>query len=214
MHGGGRRCERSRAVHCVGVDRSLGRRASLRHLPKAVASWTHAIDIAAPASAVWPWLAQIGADRVGWYSYDFIDNGGRRSAMKILPEYQDVTVGQVIPALPGATDAFVVADVVPGHTLLLTVPGSEASTLVSWVFLVEQVDRKTTRLLVRGRVSARWRDVARDARDGDRILLIHRIYRFLSRLPAAVTIWVAGTGHAIMQRRMLRGIKRRAEQCR
>ncbi len=177
----------------------------------AVAAWTHGITIAAPPSSVWPWLAQLGADRGGWYSFDFIDNGGRPSATRILPEHQQVVVGQVVPALPGATDAFVVADVVPESTLLLTVVGPDATVIVSWVFFLEQVHNSDTRLLVRARVSAEWRDLARDPRDGDQVLLIHRIYRLLASLPPSLMIWLGGVGHGVMERRMLQGIKRRAE---
>jgi hypothetical protein len=153
----------------------------------------------------------LGADRGGWYSYDFIDNGGRPSATEILPEYQNVVVGQVIPALPGATDAFVVAGVATGRSLLLTVPGPNGAAIVSWVFVLEHVDQFDTRLVVRARVAAGWRSLARDAREGDRILFIHRIYRCLARLPAPLMVWMGGVGHGIMEKRMLRGIKRRAE---
>jgi hypothetical protein len=49
---------------------------------------THAITINASLERVWPWLAQMGAGRAGWYSYDWIDNGGHPSANAILPAYQ------------------------------------------------------------------------------------------------------------------------------
>jgi len=70
---------------------------------------TNAITIDAPPDRVWPWLVQLGAGRAGWYSYDRIDNGGVPSAGRIVPEYQHVAPGDVLPATPGATDAFVVA---------------------------------------------------------------------------------------------------------
>jgi len=41
---------------------------------------THAIDIAAPPSRVWPWLVQMGRRRAGWYSWDLFENGGECSA--------------------------------------------------------------------------------------------------------------------------------------
>jgi hypothetical protein len=49
-------------------------------------------------------LAQMGAGRAGWYSYDFIDNGCHHSAERILPEYQNVAVEHTFPALPGVKD--------------------------------------------------------------------------------------------------------------
>jgi hypothetical protein len=177
----------------------------------AIAAWTRGVTIAAPAQDVWPWLAQLGADRAGWYSYDFIDNGGRPSARAVLTEHQDVVIGQVLPALPDAEDAFVVADVVPGRTLLLTVPGQDGAPIVSWVFHLSELDESTTRLVVRARVSAAWRGLARGAAAGDGNLLIEKVYGGLSLLPGFLMIWAAGLGHGFMERRMLRGIKWRAE---
>lgn len=76
-------------------------------------SVNHAITIRRPPRDVWPWLAQMGSGRAGWYAYDFIDNRGHRSAEHILPEYQNVGVASIFPALPGATDVFIVAQCVP-----------------------------------------------------------------------------------------------------
>lgn len=64
-------------------------------------STTRAITIDAPPEAVFPWLLQIGYGRGGWYSYDWIDNDGRPSADRIIPEFQDLHVGQMIAMLPG-----------------------------------------------------------------------------------------------------------------
>ncbi|HET6922694.1 MAG TPA: hypothetical protein VFI16_06060, partial [Anaeromyxobacteraceae bacterium] len=49
-------------------------------LEDVLGTWTHGVTIAAPPRTVWPWLAQMGAGRAGWYSCDILDNGGRRSA--------------------------------------------------------------------------------------------------------------------------------------
>jgi hypothetical protein len=86
---------------------------------------THAITINAPPDRIWPWLAQMGSLRGGWYSYDSLDNGGRRSADHIVAEYQQIAPGDILPSLPGARDAFIVAAVVPPHDLVLTVPGAD-----------------------------------------------------------------------------------------
>jgi hypothetical protein len=61
---------------------------------------TRAITIAARPEQVWPWLAQIGYGRAGWYSYDWIDNDGRPSADRIVPELQQLKVGDQILMLP------------------------------------------------------------------------------------------------------------------
>ena len=53
---------------------------------------TRSLDIAAPPSAVWPWLVQMGYGRGGWYSYDQLDMRGP-SARTIDPELQDLAEG-------------------------------------------------------------------------------------------------------------------------
>jgi len=55
------------------------------------------VTITARPEAIWPWLIQIGVTRAGWYSYDRLDNLGRPSAERILPEFQYLAVGDVIP---------------------------------------------------------------------------------------------------------------------
>ncbi|MFG1949229.1 hypothetical protein [Nonomuraea sp. NPDC048826] len=65
------------------------------------ATVTRAITIDAPPERVWPWLAQLGWGRAGWYSYDWLDNDGRPSADRIIPELQELHVGDIIPMLPG-----------------------------------------------------------------------------------------------------------------
>jgi hypothetical protein len=64
--------------------------------------WKHAITIRARPAEIWPWLVQMGCRRAGWYSYDGLDNGGVRSAERILPEFQQVQVGDIFPATPRA----------------------------------------------------------------------------------------------------------------
>ena len=70
-----------------------------------IGSVTHAITSQRSPHEVWPWLAQMGAGRAGWYSCDLVDNGGRRSAERILPELQSIAVGTLFPAVPGAHEA-------------------------------------------------------------------------------------------------------------
>ena len=54
----------------------------------------------AQPSAAWPWLVQMGVDRAGWYSWDRLDNFGRRSAERIHPESQQISVGDRFTATP------------------------------------------------------------------------------------------------------------------
>jgi hypothetical protein len=181
-------------------------------VPDAIGAKTHAVSIHAPLESVWPWLAQMGAGRAGWYSYDHIDNGGHPSAESILPEYQQIVPGDVLPALPGANEAFVIAEVEVPRRLVLTVPDASGDFQVSWEFLLQPVDQGSTRLIVRARVSRRWpaQIQERSASLCDSIL-IKRIYAVLHYIPRPLMLAVAGLGHYVMEVRMLRGIKRRAE---
>ncbi len=98
--------------------------------------FTHAVTIPAPPEQVWPWLAQMGAGtRAGWYSYDRLDNGGKRSAWRIIPELQHVAVGDLFPALPGAQDAFIVVELDSAKMLVLGVPVPGGGFQARWTFV-------------------------------------------------------------------------------
>ncbi|MBB2915605.1 hypothetical protein FHS43_006928 [Streptosporangium becharense] len=62
---------------------------------------TRAVTIEARPGQVWPWLAQIGWGRAGWYSYDWLDNDGRPSANHVVADLQDLRVGDRILMTPG-----------------------------------------------------------------------------------------------------------------
>jgi len=153
-------------------------------------SVNHAITIRRAPHDVWPWLAQMGSGRAGWYAYDFIDNGGHRSAERILPNYQNIGVGSVLPALPGATDVFLVAQCVQDHSLVLAwrLPSGKYQT--TWAFVLEQAEPGQTRLIVRGRVAPDYRPYG---------------------LPQWFAVSTGRLAHFIMERKQLLGISRRAE---
>jgi hypothetical protein len=172
---------------------------------------THAITINAPPEKVWPWIAQMGSGRAGWYSWDAIDNGGRPSLTSIVPALQTVIRGDIMPAVPGAEDAFVVAAVDAPRDLVLTVPDGHGGNAVAWEHLLEPLDGGRTRLLVRGRASSHWLDLAlRKPPAGHRRIFIERAYGVLARLPHPMLIGFAAIGHRIMEARHLRGIQRRS----
>ena len=159
-------------------------------IAKPFASLTHAITIRCTADQVWPWIAQMGAGRAGWYSYDAFDNGGRRSAERIIPELQDVQVGYLFPWLPGAIAGFLVLDCEAGRFVVLGAPDRNGLPIVTWTFHLEPLSGGMTRLLVRARAST--------------------AYQFHG-LPAWVIRRVVPPGHFVMQRKQLLGIAARAE---
>ncbi|NVB38919.1 hypothetical protein G6O69_13840 [Pseudenhygromyxa sp. WMMC2535] len=176
-----------------------------------LASLTHAITIAAAPEQVWPWLAQMGAGRGGWYSWDIVDNGGQASAATLLPALQQLAPGDVMPALPGARDAFVVEVVRPPRELLLVVPEDpkgERPPRVTWAFVLRPCP-EGTRLLVRatlaglGEQPSPWRAGLQP---------VERLYAALARCPPALLRPIAAAGHRFMAARQLRGIKARAER--
>jgi hypothetical protein len=153
----------------------------------------------------------MGSDRAGWYSWDRIDNGGRPSATSIVPAFQTVVLGDVMPAVPGATDAFVVASIDPPRDLVLTVPDGRGGNAVAWEHVLDPIAGGRTRLLVRGRASSHWLDLARETPPaGHRRIFIDHAYARLARLPRPLLIAFAAIGHRIMEARHLRGIQRRS----
>jgi len=152
---------------------------------------THAISVKCSRQQLWPWLIQMGADRAGWYSYDALDNGGRHSAEEILGGLQNPPVGTVFPALPGCREGFVLIDQKPGNWLVLGWPSPTGGQMVTWAFVLEEIESEVTRLLVRVRVTAN--------------------YRF-NHLPNAIGLWLARLVHFIMERKQLVEIARRAER--
>ena len=159
-------------------------------IPLPIGAVNHAITIHRPPRDVWPWLVQMGSGRAGWYAYDFIDNGGHRSAERILPAYQNIHVGSIFPALPGVTDVFLVTQFEPEHSLVLSwrLPSGKYQT--SWAFVLEQPQPDQTRLIVRGRVAPGYRPYG---------------------LPQWLAVPTGAMAHFIMQRKQLLGIARRAE---
>ena len=146
---------------------------------------TRAITIDAPPGAIWPWLVQMGSGRGGVYTYDWIENLfglDMRSARRILPQYQGVKVGDEFPLGPGRP-AMRIAVLDPERTFTLRF----ADGNWVWIFALSAEDGHT-RLISRNRIAAAGAWPA-------------RLFGMLVMEP----------GSLIMERKMLLGIKERAE---
>jgi hypothetical protein len=157
---------------------------------------TRAITIRAPVAEVWPWLAQVGQDRAGFYSYDVLERlvgFDVQNVHRVVPEWQSRVPGDLVRAAPadylggalGPNFGWRVAAFEPNRELALTSPA------FNWTFLVRPVDERTTRVLVRLRMPA----------TPDAANFGATIADFLG----------VGMAHFIMERKMLLTLKRLAE---
>jgi hypothetical protein len=147
---------------------------------------TRAIEIHAPPSAIWPWLVQIGPGRAGAYTYDWIENLfglNMHSADRIVEEWQHLAVGDVLRSGPGRPGMRV--EILEPERILTT--RSERGDWV-WTFALEPRDG-STRLISRNRIAMTG------ASAGQRLGML-----------------VMEPGSLVMERKMLLGIKERAER--
>jgi hypothetical protein len=153
-------------------------------------SATHAITIDASPEDIWPWLVQMGARRGGLYSYDWLDRLfgilDRPSADRLLPEFQHLAVGDKISL--GPREELTVAAIDPERALV----GRYNAHGFEWVwqFGLYPVGANRTRLVSRG------------------------TERFAASLSAWLFMRVMEPAAFIMTRRMLLGLKHRAEALR
>ena len=105
--------------------------------------WTvdQSVSLRATPAEVWPWLAQMGDGRAGWYSYDWIDNWGKKSFETIDRQLQDLSVGQKI-------SIFKLTDFKEPEYLTLTF--SENANMTWFLKNLEEGCELITRLRVRG----------------------------------------------------------------
>ena len=153
-------------------------------------SGTTAVIINAPPDHIWPWLVQIGYQRGGLYSYDWLDRLfgylDRPSVTRILPEFQHLAVGDRIPL--GVGPSWPVAAIEPDRSLVLDMRNMGGFDWV-WQFGLYPIDRKRTRLVSRSRVHPQ-------------------------NLWTQLVTYVIEPAGFLMTRRMLLGIKERAEALR
>jgi hypothetical protein len=116
---------------------------------------TLACQLPAPPSDVWPWLAQMGAGRAGWYAFDRIDNGGVPSASEIIPELQRIVPGDALPSSASGGPPFVVTQAVPDRALVTVMRSRGGRLRVSYAYVLEPVGTDRTRLIARLRMGGR-----------------------------------------------------------
>jgi hypothetical protein len=162
-------------------------------VPEPVWMSTRAVSIATPGAAVWPWLAQMGQDKGGLYSYTWLENLAGlafRNADRIHPEWQAVAPGDLVRLAPDQ-DALTVARVEPNRALVWQIldPRTQQPAPATWAFVLEPDRPGHTRLIQRFRMGGRpgW--------------LLGAGYTLLVEIP-----------HFVMERRMLVGIRERAER--
>ena len=187
-------------------------------VPDPTATETRGITIDAPVSKVWPWLVQMGYERAGWYSYDALDNRGP-SSDRILPEFQELKVADIMPTHPGG--GFRVEVVEPERALVLYIDTELVRRQAEQAQAEGISDLPTPGLKMTGAIggasfpefSASWAFFLQPVEDGKSRL----IERFRARTPGggpanAVLGEIMGTGIVLMTRKQMLGIKERVER--
>ena len=144
------------------------------------------MKISAAVSEVWPWVIQMGQGRGGFYSYSFLENliGCKmKNATVIHPEWQNLNVGDTIAIHPKANPLHV-AQKKENEYLVFS---QNKPFPWTWAFCLEQDGKKSCQLVVRTRV---------------------KIDNWIGRMLARPAMFL---GHGMMERKMLKGIKQRAE---
>jgi hypothetical protein len=123
--------------------------------PAAVAVYTRAVDVSAPAEVVWQWVVQFGLGRAGFYSYELIERMMGipvRNVESILSDHQDLAVGQEIKLHPEAP-GIPVAMVAPGQYVCFGEPGEPTVRTPdprrSWSIYLVPTSPRSARLILR-----------------------------------------------------------------
>jgi len=186
---------------------------------------TRSVSVEAPVSAVWPWLVQMGYGRGGWYSYDRLDMKGH-STDRILPQFQDLAPGDIVPTHSGG--GFVAKVVDPGSALVLYLDDElvqsqvDASVAEHGPQAQASIDEEVPGGLqfagalggmAMPKFRASWAFVLEPEADGQRTRLIERfrVWTAEAGMPQKVGMPVMGLGVFAMTRKHMLGVKERAE---
>ncbi|MFN0147435.1 MAG: SRPBCC family protein [Dehalococcoidia bacterium] len=148
---------------------------------------TRAVTVNVPPEAIWPWLVQMGPKpRAGVYTYDWVERMlgiDIQNSDRILPEFQHLDAGEFFPLSAGTENGLTVRVVEERHALVLQWKPARST----WAFVLIPRDDGTTRLISRNRIPG----------SGLRFWL--------------GAVFAMEPGSLVMERKMLLGIKRRAE---
>lgn len=154
-------------------------------VPRPHLETTRALTIKASPEAVWPWLVQMGYRRGGWYSYDWLDNQGVPSARRVIPEFQNLKVGDKLAPMAGG---FIVAALDPPRSMVLVSRDDKGRVTMSWSFLLEPLEGGRCRFIER----------------------IRGVYDF--NLMGLLMYLAVEPADFVMMRKQMLNLKRRAEQ--
>jgi len=117
---------------------------------------TRAITIRGRPEDIWPWIAQMGFDRAGYYGYDLIENLGSkkgiRSAESLVPELQHPKPGDVMPISSVAHLIF--GTIEPERYLIWQSEAIPHDGAFTWALY--PIDDDHTRLVSRIRLRYHW----------------------------------------------------------
>lgn len=173
-------------------------------VPEPKTQFSHGIDINAPAEFVWPWIAQIGQGRGGFYSYELLENiAGLQiyNSDEILPQFQNPQVGDEIPFGAGLGYPLIICE--PGKAMTIEVAlnmdNNETYDLhgrrpekflhLTWLWYIKEMGEGKSRFISRNRV---------ESNDSFRNRMLFG--------------WVSEPIIFAMDRKMCIGIKKRAER--
>lgn len=114
---------------------------------------TRGITINSTPENIWKWIIQIGSKRAGWYSIDWLDNGGAKSSHKILEEFQKIEVGQFIPFTPNQKNGMWVKEF-REHEYIVWIDKEGKAT---WLWYLYPLDKTHSRLMTRLRTKYVWK---------------------------------------------------------
>jgi hypothetical protein len=146
---------------------------------------TRCITIPAPPETVFPWIRQMGFGRAGWYSYDWLDNLGRKSATRVHEEWQNVNTGDAVPAGPTSFHAAIVTS--PQHFVLEVKNGKKRTprlhfTLAYELRAVPEGTRLVTRMRAHINLPGGWLIERLILGPGDGIMLRRQLLTLAARL--------------------------------